>query len=279
MKNKTAHIIIISVSIIIFIGFFLFIINYLFDWNYSGSKFIKRILPAAVSSGKMISLYDFEKLAVINSKQDFSAFSTKNLIRDRLLKYRVADKFKCLKNYDFINQDYYFYEDTIKSISEDDLRNLGIDSKEDYVEYVIKPQIIEDCLRINYNLVNVGNSESYHEAQSILVRVLGNLSSFGEIAKNSSDDLESAVLEGDLGFIRKSDVVPEIWDAISVAKPGEIIPDIISSRLGYHILYLSEIGTKDEQKHYRVKQIQVNTSGFENWFSAQSKMYNVIFIK
>lgn len=279
MKNKTANIIVVSVSVVIFIGIFLFIINYLFDWNYPGSKYIKKILPVAFSSGKTVSLYDFEKLELINSRQDNPVLSTKDLIKERLLKYRIADKFKCLGNYDFINEDYYFYEETIKNSLPEDLRNFGMNSQDEYIEYVIKPQIIEDCLRITYNSSEGTDSEKYRKAQSLLVKALGNVDNFGQLAKESSDDLESKVLEGDLGFIQKGDVIPEIWNAVNVAKPGEVIPDVVSSRFGYHILYLSEIGTKDEQKYYRVKQIQINTDGFENWFSEQSKKYSVIFIK
>lgn len=278
MNKKIIKIFIIFVTSLILISVLLFVINYVLNWNYPGSKFFKKVFPAVISKHASISLRDFERLSSINQLLNPQR-NIKGLAKDRLLKYEVAKQYACLNNDAFIKSDYFYYQAAIGAATKAELSNFGFESEREYQEYVVKPQIIEDCLRIIYNLNEADKSDQYQKAQSILAKSMGNISDFGNLAKSFSDDKESAVLEGDLGFITKNDILPEIWDAISVARPGEVIPEIIFSRYGYHILYLAEIGTKDGQKYYRVKQIQINTEGFENWFSEQSKKYKVIFIK
>ncbi len=62
--------------------------------------------------------------------------------------------------------------------------------------------------------------------------------SFEELAKIYSDD-PSGSYGGDIGFVRKEDLVPEIREALKNVKEGDYT-DIVRSRYGFHILMLKE---------------------------------------
>jgi peptidyl-prolyl cis-trans isomerase SurA len=62
---------------------------------------------------------------------------------------------------------------------------------------------------------------------------------FGELAKKYSDDPNAGRDGGDLGTFKKSDMLPEIADAVSAMKPGDI-SDPVLSPAGMHIIKLEE---------------------------------------
>ena len=72
---------------------------------------------------------------------------------------------------------------------------------------------------------------------------------FGFLANLYSDDLASAQKDGDLGWIRRGDLVPEFAAAaFELNKPGEI-SDIVKTEYGYHIIQF--LGRKGERIHIR----------------------------
>ncbi len=72
---------------------------------------------------------------------------------------------------------------------------------------------------------------------------------FGFLANLYSDDLVSAQKDGDLGWIRRGDLVPEFAAAaFELDKPGEI-SDIVKTEYGYHIIQF--LGRKGERIHIR----------------------------
>ena len=72
---------------------------------------------------------------------------------------------------------------------------------------------------------------------------------FAFFASLYSDDLASAQKDGDLGWVRRGDLVPEFAAAaFELTKPGEI-SDIIKTEYGYHIIEF--LGRKGERIHIR----------------------------
>lgn len=65
------------------------------------------------------------------------------------------------------------------------------------------------------------------------------LLSFPNAARQFSQDRLTAYLGGDLGYFAQGTMYPEINEALAKLEPGEISP-VVQSRVGYHILQLTE---------------------------------------
>ncbi len=143
---------------------------------------------------------------------------------------------------------------------------------------VIAPQANEAALRVKYNSDFAKNQADYDQVSSVL-RELNNGTSFEELAKSSSDDKVSGQLGGDLGFVTETEILPELASALKNSAIGEVNKQIIISRLGYHIIYPMEVADKDGQKLWYLKQIFIETSGFESWLSSEISKFKVWQIK
>ncbi|HHE08039.1 MAG TPA: peptidylprolyl isomerase [Chlorobaculum parvum] len=77
---------------------------------------------------------------------------------------------------------------------------------------------------------------------------LQNGADFATLARETSDDPGSRELGGDLGFVRKGELVPSFEKAAYALKPGQI-SGIVESRFGYHLIQL--IDKEDQSIHVR----------------------------
>ena len=68
---------------------------------------------------------------------------------------------------------------------------------------------------------------------------------FGELAKEYSKDTISAQKGGDLGYVEKGDLVPQLEDVIQAMSEGEV-SDPVESPSGYHIIKV--LGTRASDK-------------------------------
>ncbi|NOZ34579.1 MAG: peptidylprolyl isomerase [Chlorobi bacterium] len=72
---------------------------------------------------------------------------------------------------------------------------------------------------------------------------------FGFLAGMYSDDIASAQKDGDLGWVRRGDLVPEFAAAaFEMTKPNEV-SDIVKTEYGYHIIQF--LGRKGERIHIK----------------------------
>ncbi|MCK5558616.1 MAG: peptidylprolyl isomerase, partial [Candidatus Hydrogenedentes bacterium] len=60
---------------------------------------------------------------------------------------------------------------------------------------------------------------------------------FAELARVYSEDILSAAMGGDLGFIEKDDFDERFGEAVSHLKRGEV-SDVVTSAYGYHVIQL-----------------------------------------
>ncbi|MBP9802123.1 protein translocase subunit SecD [Patescibacteria group bacterium] len=90
------------------------------------------------------------------------------------------------------------------------------------------------------------NVEAKNLAQEILNKaLLGD--DFAQLAKEYSEDLESAQNGGDLPWVKKGDFVPEFDQAIfDTLKIGEISQELVESQFGYHIIKKLEERLNDQ---------------------------------
>ena len=79
---------------------------------------------------------------------------------------------------------------------------------------------------------------------------------FSELAKNYSED-PSAKQGGDLGFLKRGEILPEFEMKAFSLNPGEI-SDLVQTSLGYHIIKLEE--NKEEEIHVRHILIKITPS-------------------
>ena len=66
---------------------------------------------------------------------------------------------------------------------------------------------------------------------------------FAELAKENSTDPSAKSNSGDLGFFKKSDMLPEFADAAFGLKPGQISDAPVKTRFGWHVIKLLETRT------------------------------------
>ncbi len=77
------------------------------------------------------------------------------------------------------------------------------------------------------------------EAKDIIAQ-LKKGADFAELAKKSSTDPSAKQNNGELGWFKKGDMLPEFSDAAFGLKPNEITPEPIHTRFGYHVIKLEE---------------------------------------
>ena len=92
-------------------------------------------------------------------------------------------------------------------------------------------------------------------ASMILVRAKAG-EDFSELAKRYSED-PSAKQGGDLGFLKRGEILPEFEMKAFSLNPGEI-SDLVQTSLGYHIIKLEE--KKEEEIHVRHILIKITPS-------------------
>jgi preprotein translocase subunit SecD len=87
------------------------------------------------------------------------------------------------------------------------------------------------------------NKQTKEKAQKILDEVKKG-GDFAQLAKDNSEDPGSKDKGGDLGFVKKGDLVAEFDKVLfnSNLKPGEIYPDLVETQYGWHIVKFIESG-------------------------------------
>ena len=114
----------------------------------------------------------------------------------------------------------------------------------------IGPKLTDEALRARYerDIANKPGEDEVH-AHHILVadeaeakKIIAELKKGGDFAalakKNSTDP--GGAQGGDLGFFRKSEMVPEFADAAFAMKPGDISSVPVHTQFGWHVIKLDE---------------------------------------
>ena len=102
-----------------------------------------------------------------------------------------------------------------------------------------------------FQILISGNSKESEE-KALKIRNMVNKNNFENIAKKYSDDDATKENGGDMGFFTADSLFKELSDFVVKAKPG-LISDPIKSRIGYHILMVSEIRKNHDKSLNDVK--------------------------
>lgn len=94
--------------------------------------------------------------------------------------------------------------------------------------------------------------EKLKKAESILAQVKNDPSSFAKVAKDNSEDVESAKQGGDLGFFAKEEMVDAFAKAAFSMKPNTI-SEIVKTPYGYHIIIVTDRKEAGQDSFEKVK--------------------------
>lgn len=81
------------------------------------------------------------------------------------------------------------------------------------------------------------------EAEKVLEE-LGQGTAFEELASKVSIHRMSAPVGGDMGYMRKEELLPQLREAVWNARPGELLPQPFKTRLGYHVVKVVDHTTR-----------------------------------
>jgi hypothetical protein len=147
-------------------------------------------------------------------------------------------------------------------------------SQREFYKFVVIPQAADAQLRIKYHNDINDTSPAYKKAQDVLER-LSKGEKFEDLAKTESADQATAQLGGDLGFYETGQLLPELEDQVSVSATGEYRKDIITSRLGYHLVYPVEYSNTGGKKLWHVKHMLFVPEGYDQWLDTQLEKISV----
>lgn len=92
------------------------------------------------------------------------------------------------------------------------------------------------------------NIEAKKRANDLLAQALADPSNFAELAKNNSEDTNTNLEGGDLGFIREGNQHSEFFGLLEDKAPGYIHTKVYENGEGYNILKRGENGSEKEIK-------------------------------
>ncbi len=133
----------------------------------------------------------------------------------------------------------------------EDAANMALQNA--LIDRAVAPAITEQALQAAYQKEYAGKpGELEVHARHILVpteaeaekiiKELQNGADFAELAKKESTD-PAAANGGDLGWFKKSDMLPEFADAAFALKPGQFTTKPVHTRYGWHVIQVLETRT------------------------------------
>lgn len=176
-------------------------------------------LPAQYQSFPFEVVYPALLERLIDGKLLVAAGRTENLAKDAEVKDRMA------RLEDQVIQNVYLTR-TIKAKLTDDVLKKRYDE-------LVKTTPPEAEVHARHILV-----KSEDEAKDVLKELKGG-ADFTELAKKKSTG-PSAAQGGDLGFIKRGDVVPEFAEAAFALKPGQVTEAPVKTQFGWHVIKIEE---------------------------------------
>jgi peptidyl-prolyl cis-trans isomerase C len=136
----------------------------------------------------------------------------------------------------------------------------------------VRPQVTEEAIQARYDAQYAGKTgETEVHARHILVadeatakKIVADLEKGGDfvaLSKEYSKDPGAAQQGGDLGFFKKTDMVPEFAEAAFALKDNDVTPAPVKTQFGWHVIQTLEHRTAAaptfEQVHDELRQSMV----------------------
>jgi hypothetical protein len=145
-------------------------------------------------------------------------------------------------------------------------------TREDFERNIVKPDMYKEKLFEDIQKKDQSRVDAKNKITAAW-KELENGREFALIAEKYSEG-ESAKNKGELGWFGKSEMLPEIAQAIFNLKKGER-SEIIESSLGYHIVFVEDTKNESGSDRLQLKQIFVRTKNFSNWLEEHMKKTTV----
>jgi peptidyl-prolyl cis-trans isomerase C len=151
----------------------------------------------------------------------------------------------------------------------------------------VRPQVTDEAVKARYDEQYAGKSgDAEVHARHILVgdeatakKIIAELKKGGDFAalsKQYSKDPSAAQQGGDLGFFKRTDMVPEFADAAFALKDKDITPVPVKTQFGYHVIQTLEHRTSApppfEQVRDELRQQMVQAAVQKEVASARSQV-------
>ena len=138
---------------------------------------------------------------------------------------------------------------------------------------ILKEKIIKVLLltqKLSANLKNINGDVQKRDQLKQLKEILNaEPAKFSELAEQLNED-SSKFTNGDLGWFKLGETVPEFEIAVLNLEPGEI-SDVIETAYGYHLIKLEEEKTENQEMTFHVSQIFLNKVSFLNYLDQETK--------
>lgn len=163
-------------------------------------------------------------------------------------------------------------------ISEDELRQYYESNKAAYTRTPEERKVRHILINTTTNMSASEREQAREKAESIHQQLQADPSKFAELAKANSDDPGSRNNGGDLGFIKRGDMVPAFEDAVFSLNKNQISA-IVASEYGFHIIEVTDIKPADvpsfEEIHDRIAADVKNSEARTRFIEAADTLRNI----
>ena len=163
--------------------------------------------------------------------------------------------------------------------TEDNVKNDVLDSYgwslEDFKKFVVLPNAYETALSTYVNQNELDNSQAKIKIEQAQ-KQLASGRNFTEVASEYSDGA-SKEKGGELGWVKKEQLLPELQDSLFQAKAPEK-NSIIESSIGFHIVDVENKKKENNEDLLQIRQIFVAKENFVDWLDTQKKKINLFVL-
>lgn len=229
----------------------------------------------------LLSFYNSESKNNPNLEMP-SVQETKSHIINRMIEKEIVKK--AAKNYNVSVTDEEL-ESQIQTLSDEVGSSQALSSQlqslygwgiEEFKEEILKPLILKNKVAFAIILDDRINQEARQKAEEILAQVQANPESFGEIARQESEDV-TAVRGGDLGYFSPGQMVKEFEQAAFDLEEGEI-SGIVKTQFGYHIIKVNErlLDDNDEISQIKASHILIRGKSIDQYIDEAKENIRII---
>lgn len=229
---------------------------------------LKLSYPIKLVGGKPIPIKEFEErldLAKIyfEDKENLNYQIAEQLVLEKKTeilanRYGIEPNQKTIQNeFEYIKKEESLYIEKF-NLTDELLKNK-----------ILTQENLKNQLKIWFNSKEEFNKKEYNTAQGLLERIEKG-ESIEALALIYSKDETGRLLQGDLGFLEISSLLPEFQEALDLKEAGII--ELVPSRFGLHILGIED---KKEQKLH-LRQIFIPINNFESWFQNELEQITTI---
>ncbi len=217
------------------------------------------------------------KRSILGNGDKFMAFVSGRYLTRQLNEYAISEKLDQESKYLATLQDYK--NRLLANLAVE--HYIGLQDKPDFNDLAYERYLVnqskyqtQNLLKLSHILIRTGKKHADAEALQIATEVLEKAKSgndFAKLAKQYSED-SSATMSGDLGWVKKGQMVRPFEKAAFNLQKDRNISDVVKTRFGYHIIKLFEKKAARQQSFEEVKPSIIRSLESEHAKELQSQM-------